>query len=175
MVKSEYTVVWKPAIKYLEMIGINYWSYRKHLKYTSQKAVSATAALAKMLTNTGFATLLETSDMTLVVVAGIIPVDTLLKEMSVLYYVERMDGYIEHKNVARSESHDLSQHRWNKSTKGRCIHSLIPNVKVWRKQGEQTSYRFTQFLTWYNPYYKQNLHRFLDRSLNCPRCGRMAK
>lgn len=85
--------------------------------------------------------------MTLGVVAGIIPVDTLVKEMSVLYHVERMEGYIEHKNRVKSELYDLWQHRWDESTKGRWIHSLIPNVRAWRKQGVQTSYRFTQFLT----------------------------
>lgn len=89
---------------------------------------------------------------------GIILVDILAKEMNVLYHVEYLKGYTKRKNVARAESYYLWTHRGDKFTKGRCTHIH-----------GQTSYH-----TGYDRCYRQNLHRFLDRSPNCPICGRMA-
>ena len=113
-----------------------------------------------------------TSDEAVLVVAGMIPVDILAKEMSVLYNARHMEGHAQRRNAARSESLDLWQRRWDESAKGRWTHRLIPNIRVWleRKHGE-TNYHITQFLTGHGGCYRQYLHRFgLDDFPNCPRC-----
>lgn len=46
----------------------------------------------------------NTSGEAVLIVIGIIPVDILAKEMSVLYYARHIDGHTEHRNMARSES-----------------------------------------------------------------------
>lgn len=65
-----------------------------------------------------------TFDEAVLVVMSTIPVGTLVKETSGLYYVRRKELT---QNVP---THELWQRRWDEFSKGRWKHGLIPKVRV---------------------------------------------
>lgn len=138
---------------------------------SNRKKLAGTYRLSALRTIGGFRTI---SDDAAGVLAGMMPIDILVEEISRVYSKRNQLPRAEWKAM-KEEERDVSiarwQTRWDATTKGRWTHRLIPNLETWlnRKQGE-CGYQLTQFLTGHGGYRKY-LHRFgHDNSPLCPNC-----
>lgn len=102
------------------------------------------------------------------VIAGMMPIDTLLEE-DVECYNER--DSVQVRRVKRAASLLKWQRAWDTAVKGRWTHRLIPDVSNWvdRKHG-QVNFHLTQVLSEHGCF-KKFLHRFgFADSAECPEC-----
>ena len=88
------------------------------------------------------------SEASVLVVAGIVPIDLLAAERVYVYQRKLEIGKAEAAKEARKNSIDKWQRRWDNHPSGRWTARLIGRLSVWidRAHGE-TSYYLTQFLT----------------------------
>ncbi|CAD7080110.1 unnamed protein product [Hermetia illucens] len=112
------------------------------------------------------------------VLAGMLPIDILAKESRRLYDKTYAAGESSafRRQLARWESIEWWQQRWDESQTGRWTYRIIPDIRRWfeRNHGE-LSYELTQFLSG-DGGYRVYLHRFgHDESPCCPRCGNVAE
>uniref|UniRef100_A0ABD2XP53 Reverse transcriptase domain-containing protein n=1 Tax=Trichogramma kaykai TaxID=54128 RepID=A0ABD2XP53_9HYME len=101
------------------------------------------------------------------VLASIPPLALLADERSRLYQRHHEDARAEE----RQETLRRWQSRWDRSTKGRWTHRLIPNISLWidRRHGE-VDYHLTQLLTGHG-YFKHHSQRYdHNASAGCPAC-----
>lgn len=93
------------------------------------------------------------------VVAGVIPIDLLVHERSLVYTRSTKNGRKEARKEAREMILDDWQTRWNEESRGRWTARMIPNIRRWinRKDGE-VNYYLTQLLTGHG-YFKDFLHK----------------
>lgn len=70
-------------------------------------------------------------DEAVLIVAGMVPVDILAKEMSILYHARRMKWGAERRNAARLEWRDLWQCKWNEFMNCRWMFRPISNIRTW--------------------------------------------
>ena len=115
------------------------------------------------------------SDDAVFVIAGMVLIDLLAREMRCLYG-RRQAGpsgtEADHRRTAKEETHRLWQRRWDELSKGRWTYKLIPDIREWldRRHGE-VNYHLTQFLTGHGGCYRTYLPRIgVDDSPNCYRC-----
>ncbi|CAB0043456.1 unnamed protein product [Trichogramma brassicae] len=95
------------------------------------------------------------------------PLALLADERSRLYRRRHEDARAEE----RQETLRRWQSRWDRSTKGRWTHKLIPNIGLWidRRHGE-VDYHLTQLLTGHG-YFKHHSQRYdHNASADCPAC-----
>lgn len=104
------------------------------------------------------------SEAAVLVIAGAPPIDLLATERARLYNLKRGDlNRSEAREIARKETLEEWQNRWQSSDKGRWTARLIPNIEPWlaRNHGE-TDFFLTQMLTGhgsFNAYlFKLGLH-----------------
>ena len=112
------------------------------------------------------------------VLAGMLPIDILAKESRRLYDKTYAAGESSafRRQLARWESIERWQQRWDESQTGRWTYRIIPDIRRWfeRNHGE-LSHELTQFLSGHGGY-RAYLHRFgHDESPCCPRCGNVAE
>uniref|UniRef100_A0ABD2WEA4 Reverse transcriptase zinc-binding domain-containing protein n=1 Tax=Trichogramma kaykai TaxID=54128 RepID=A0ABD2WEA4_9HYME len=101
------------------------------------------------------------------VLASIPPLALLADERSRLYQRRHEDARAEE----RQETLRRWQSRWDRSSKGRWTHRLIPNVRSWieRRHGEVDNH-LTQLLTGHS-YFKHHSQRYdHNASADCPVC-----
>ncbi|CAB0040038.1 unnamed protein product [Trichogramma brassicae] len=101
------------------------------------------------------------------VLAGIPPLALLADEQARLYGRRREDAKDEERLVTLSKW----QESWDRSTKARWTHRLIPNIRVWieRRHGE-LNYHLTQLLTGHG-FFKHYSRRYdYNQSAQCPVC-----
>ncbi|KAL7302690.1 hypothetical protein TKK_0004745 [Trichogramma kaykai] len=101
------------------------------------------------------------------VLASIPPLALLADERSRLYRRRHEDARAEE----RQETLRRWQSRWDRSTKGRWTHRLIPNISLWidRRHGE-VDYHLTQLPTGHS-YFKHHSQRYdHNTSADCPAC-----
>ncbi|CAB0029023.1 unnamed protein product [Trichogramma brassicae] len=99
------------------------------------------------------------------VLAGIPPLALLADERARLYGRRREDAKDEERLAT------LSKEAWDRSTKARWTHRLIPNIRVWieRRNGE-LNYHLTQLLTGHG-FFKHHSRRYdYNQSAQCPVC-----
>ncbi|CAD7091251.1 unnamed protein product [Hermetia illucens] len=112
------------------------------------------------------------------VLAGMLPIDILAKESRRLYDKTYAAGESSafRRQLARWESIERWQQRWDESQNARWTYRIIPDIRRWfeRNHGE-LSHELTQFLSGHGGY-RAYLHRFgHDESPCCPRCGNVAE
>lgn len=140
-------------------------------KTTCRKKIARAYRLSALRAISGFRTV---SDDAACVLAGMMPVDILAKELSRIYVRSKETARTEWK-LLKAEERAVSmvkwQSRWDSSTKGRWTHTLIPNVETWTKRAHgDCGYQLTQFFTGHGGYRKY-LHKFKhDSSPQCPTC-----
>ncbi|CAB0029837.1 unnamed protein product [Trichogramma brassicae] len=101
------------------------------------------------------------------VLAGIPPLALLADERARLYGRRREDA----KDEERLATLSKWQEAWDRSTKARWTHRLIPNIRVWieRRHGE-LNYHLTQLLTGHG-FFKHHSRRYdYNQSAQCPVC-----
>uniref|UniRef100_A0ABD2WJQ6 Reverse transcriptase domain-containing protein n=2 Tax=Trichogramma kaykai TaxID=54128 RepID=A0ABD2WJQ6_9HYME len=101
------------------------------------------------------------------VLSGIPPLVLLADERARLYGRRREDAEDEERLATLSKW----QEAWDRSTKARWTHRLIPNIRVWieRKHGE-LNYHLTQLLTGHG-FFKHHSRRYdYNQSAQCPVC-----
>ncbi|CAB0034418.1 unnamed protein product [Trichogramma brassicae] len=101
------------------------------------------------------------------VLAGIPPLALLADERARLYGHRRENA----KDEERLATLSKWQEAWDRSTKARWTHRLIPNIKVWieRRHGE-LNYHLTQLLTGHD-FFKHHSRRYdHNQSAQCPVC-----
>ncbi|CAB0039505.1 unnamed protein product [Trichogramma brassicae] len=101
------------------------------------------------------------------VLAGIPPLAFLADERARLYGRRREDA----KDEERLATLSKWQEAWDRSTKARWTHRLIPNIRVWieRRHGE-LNYHLTQLLTGHG-FFKHHSRRYdYNQSAQCPVC-----
>ncbi|KAL7306468.1 hypothetical protein TKK_0001167 [Trichogramma kaykai] len=101
------------------------------------------------------------------VLAGIPPLALLADERARLYGRRREDA----KDEERLAPLSRWQEAWDRSTKARWTHRLIPNIRVWieRRHGE-LNYHLTQLLTGHG-FFKHHSRRYdRNQSAQCPVC-----
>ncbi|CAB0045376.1 unnamed protein product [Trichogramma brassicae] len=101
------------------------------------------------------------------VLAGMLPLALLADERARLYGRRREDA----KNEERLATLSKWQEAWDRSTKARWTHRLIPNIRVWieRRHGE-LNYHLTQLLTGHG-FFKHHSRRYdYNQSAQCPVC-----
>ncbi|CAB0028338.1 unnamed protein product [Trichogramma brassicae] len=103
------------------------------------------------------------------VLAGIPPLALLADERARLYGRRREDA----KDEERLATLSKWQEAWDRSTKARWTHRLIPNIRVWieRRHGE-LNYHLTQLLTGHGFFFKHHSRRYdyYNQSAQCPVC-----
>lgn len=120
-----------------------------------------------------------------VVLAGVLPVDILIKKRALMYHLRRsaMNESGDHIHVADSEriqyrnkneiaqmAVDLWQRRWNESANGRHTFAFIPDVKVRLKMKPQITSSVSQVISGHGKF-KAYLQRFkIINHCRCP-CG----
>uniref|UniRef100_A0ABD2WVD7 Reverse transcriptase zinc-binding domain-containing protein n=1 Tax=Trichogramma kaykai TaxID=54128 RepID=A0ABD2WVD7_9HYME len=104
--------------------------------------------------------------------AGIPSLALLANERSRIYLRRTEDA----KKEERLETLRKWQEQWDRSTKGRWTHRLIPNIREWveRKHGE-VNYHLTQLLSGHG-YFRRHSQRY-DNTINaqCPTCPHMVE
>uniref|UniRef100_A0ABD2WQL7 Reverse transcriptase domain-containing protein n=2 Tax=Trichogramma kaykai TaxID=54128 RepID=A0ABD2WQL7_9HYME len=101
------------------------------------------------------------------VLAGIPPLALLADERARLYGRRQEDA----KDEERLATLSRWQEAWDRSTKARWTHRLIPNIRVWieRRHGE-LNYHLTQLLTGHG-FFKHHSRRYdHNQSAQCPAC-----
>uniref|UniRef100_A0ABD2WYD8 Reverse transcriptase domain-containing protein n=1 Tax=Trichogramma kaykai TaxID=54128 RepID=A0ABD2WYD8_9HYME len=101
------------------------------------------------------------------VLAGIPPLALIADERARLYGRRREDAEDEERLATLSKW----QEAWDRSTKARWTHRLIPNIRVWieRRHGE-LNYHLTQLLTGHG-FFKHHSRRYdYNQSAQCPVC-----
>ncbi|CAB0043479.1 unnamed protein product [Trichogramma brassicae] len=101
------------------------------------------------------------------VLAGIPPLALLADERARLYSRRREDA----KDEERLATLSKWQEAWDRSTKARWTHRLIPNIRTWieRRHGE-LNYHLTQLLTGQG-FFKHHSQRYdHNQSAQCPVC-----
>uniref|UniRef100_A0ABD2WEJ2 Reverse transcriptase domain-containing protein n=1 Tax=Trichogramma kaykai TaxID=54128 RepID=A0ABD2WEJ2_9HYME len=101
------------------------------------------------------------------VLAGIPPLALLADERARLYGRRQEDA----KDEERLATLSKWQEAWDRSTKARWTHRLIPNIRVWieRRHGE-LNYHLTQLLTGHG-FFKHHSRRYdHNQSAQCPAC-----
>lgn len=137
----------------------------KFSSYTAK--ISPVYRLAALRVSCAYRTV---SDEAAFIIAGMIPIDILAREMEYTYAIRDLPDR-EAANAARQISVASWQARWTSSSKGRWTYTLIPNVEAWynRKHGN-INYYLTQFLSGHGCF-RSYLHRFgHDSSQFCPQC-----
>uniref|UniRef100_A0ABD2W8Y3 Reverse transcriptase zinc-binding domain-containing protein n=1 Tax=Trichogramma kaykai TaxID=54128 RepID=A0ABD2W8Y3_9HYME len=101
------------------------------------------------------------------VLASIPPLALLADERSRLYQRRHEDARAEE----RQETLRRWQSQWDRSTKGRWTHKLIPNIRLWidRRHGE-VDYHITQLLTGHGYFKHHSQHYDHNASADCPAC-----
>ncbi|CAB0028813.1 unnamed protein product [Trichogramma brassicae] len=102
------------------------------------------------------------------VLAGIPPLALLADERARLYGRRRREDA---KDEERLATLSKWQEAWDRSTKARWTHRLIPNIRVWieRRHGE-LNYHLTQLLTGHG-FFKHHSRRYdYNQSAQCPVC-----
>ncbi|XP_070067155.1 uncharacterized protein [Drosophila virilis] len=106
------------------------------------------------------------SDEAAIVLAGMLPVDILAKEMEKISMARIATGDAVSMDVIRSEkvtSMATWQERWNTANMGRWTHKLIPNLEQWiRRRNGEMNFHLTQFFTGHGGYRKYQCSRFRE-------------
>ncbi|XP_070066025.1 uncharacterized protein [Drosophila virilis] len=104
--------------------------------------------LSVLRTYSGFRTV---SDEVATLLAGMLPVDILAKEMDKIYMARIAAGDAVSMDVIRSEratSMATWQERWNTANQGIWTHKLIPNLEQWiRRRNGEMNFQLTPFFT----------------------------
>lgn len=141
-----------------------------------RRKLAAPYRLSALRVISGFRTV---SDDAALVLANMMPVDLLAREMMEIHaWRESMGGIAPTQEVRRSErlaSLAMWQARWTFSTKGRWTHRLVPRIQEWieRRRGS-TNFHLTQFLTGhggYREYLFKYRHEDSPQCPACPGCG----
>lgn len=106
------------------------------------------------------------------VIAGMFPICQILDEDTKCGLSKRRRGILE-RTTHREQSLLEWQNAWDKSTKGRWTHRLIPKIKPWleRRHGE-VGYHLTQLLTGHGSFATYLCHKIKKKdSPNCPTCS----
>ena len=108
------------------------------------------------------------------VIAGMIPIEILAKEIQRLYDRTYLTGEspARRRQFARAETVAEWQEKWDESEKGRWTHKIIWDIRKWieRPHGE-VGFDLTQFLSGHGGY-RAYLYRFgRDDSPYCPQCA----
>ncbi|CAB0041134.1 unnamed protein product, partial [Trichogramma brassicae] len=101
------------------------------------------------------------------VIAGVPPMALLADERACIYQRHPEDV----KEEERRETLNRWQDRWDRASKGRWTHRLIPNITEWVERGHgEVNYHLTQLLTGHG-YFKSHSQRY-DNTLSalCPAC-----
>ncbi|CAB0030250.1 unnamed protein product [Trichogramma brassicae] len=101
------------------------------------------------------------------VIAGVPPLALLADERARIYQRRPEDV----KEEERRETLNRCQDRWDRASKGRWTHRLIPNITEWVERGHgQVDYHLTQLLSGHD-YFKSHSQRY-DNTLSalCPTC-----
>ncbi|CAB0043559.1 unnamed protein product [Trichogramma brassicae] len=101
------------------------------------------------------------------VIAGVPPLALLAAERARIYQRRPEDV----KEEERGETLSKWQDRWDRATKGRWTHRLIPNIAEWVERGHgEVNYYLTQLLSGHG-YFKSHSQRY-DNTLSalCPAC-----
>lgn len=149
------------------MYGAPIWAGAME-KCTYKQKISSVYRLSALRVVCAFRTV---SDEAVCLIAGMPPIDLLATERQLLYSRRGNLTKRENRIMARMETINEWQQRWDNSQKGRWTHRLIHSVERWinRKYGEVDFY-LSQFLTGHGCF-RAYLYKFKqDDSPYCPMC-----
>ncbi|KAL7724809.1 hypothetical protein ACLKA6_003658 [Drosophila palustris] len=148
------------------------WTMALDRSQEIRRKVAAPYRLIAIRAISGFRTELEDAAL---VLAGMIPIDLLAREMAELYRWSQEKGRTPPEDAIRRSERAATmatwQARWDASEKGRWTHRLVPKVHDWmeRERGE-VNFHLTEFISGHGGF-RDYLYRFRHEAAPwCPAC-----
>lgn len=111
------------------------------------------------------------SDDAILVIAKMPPIDILSSERHRLYHNKTNEAKTKIRKQERNKSMVQWQKRWDRSTKGRWTHCIIPNIEEWHNScNGEVNYYLTQLISGHGCF-RSYLYKYKwEDSPECPRC-----